>query len=580
MAPSAEQLKNEGNRLLNAGQVEAAAAAYRAALEVDPAYVPALNNLGLLLKQTGQRREGESCLRRAIAQDPADYELHNNLAVLLHEEGRLDEALASYGAALRLMPDDGYSNGNYGGLLSQLGRSEEAIDYCRRAAELCPDTVAVWSTLAKVLRDAGQVDAALPVLERARHLPGASGEQLSAYLSALIYPPAMVGGQEWPAYAEFDREHVVPRLRNGFQHQRGAVAGRKIRLGYVSGALRSHATYFFIVGVLAQHDHVLFEVFVYDTALAKDALTARLIPYADHYADCAGLVDRVLAERLHADRLDLLIDLDGHIGHNAQLALAWKPAPRQFTWLGFPHSSGSSAIDGWLSDRHITGPGFADPHCEQLALLPDFYMVFDPGTTPPVSPLPASRRGFLTFGSFNAPNKLNDDVLRAWAQVVLAVPDAQLLIAASPGPHFEQRVATVLEQAGLARHRVRFARACLHPDFLALHGEADVALDPFPVNGTTTSLFGLWMGVPLLTVAGTSHRARVGLSLLENLGLAEWIAATPADLPQRALALTGDLARLAELRAGLRQQMAASPLCDSERFTRALEAILADSCRQ
>lgn len=579
MSSSAEELKNEGNRLLNGGQVEAAAAAYRAALEVDPAYVPALNNLGLLLKQTGFRLEAESCLRRAISHDPADHELHNNLAVLLHEAGRLDEALLCYGAALRLRPDDGYSNGNYGGLLAQLGRAEEAVDYCRRAAELCPDAVAIWSTLAKVLRDAGQVEAALPVLERARRLPGAAGEQISAYLGALIYPPEMVGGREWPAYAEFDRQHVQPRLANGFRPLRAPVVGRRIRLGYLSGALRSHATYFFIAGVLAQHDHSQFEVFIYDTALAKDALTARLVPFADRYADCAGLADRGLAERIHADRLDLLIDLDGHIGHNAQLALAWKPAPRQLTWLGFPHSTGSSAIDYWLSDRHIAGPGFADPHSEQLLLMPDFYMVFDAGQAPPVNELPALRRGFLTFGSFNAPNKLNDEVLRRWAEVVLAVPASQLLIASSPGPAFEQRVGAVLAAAGLPAERVRFARAGLHPDFLALHGEADVALDPFPVNGTTTSLFGLWMGLPLLTVAGMSHRARVGLSLLENLGLDEWIVDRPEQLAPRAAALCAELPRLAALRSGLRPRLAASALCDSVRFTRELESRLTEICR-
>ena len=570
-------LKNEGNRLLNTGQVDAAAAAYRAALAVDPDYVPALNNLGLLLKRLGQRRDAEDCLRRAIALTPDDFELHNNLAVLLHEEGRLDAALASYGRALEIMPDDGFARGNFGGLLSQMGRGEEAIPHCRRAAELCPDSVAVWSTLGKVLIDAGQVDEAMPVLLRALQMPDAGGEQFSAYLQALIYPPGNIGGHEWPAYEEFDRRHVQARLAAGLRHLPVADQACRIRLGYLSSALRSHATYFFIVGVLAHHDHTRFEVFVYDATLTKDQLTTRLMPYADHYADCSGLVDRPLAERIHADRLDILIDLDGHIGHNAQLALAWKPAPLQITWLGFPHSSGSSAIDLWVSDRHIAGAGFADPHCEQLALMPGFYMVFDAGAAPEVSDSPVGRNGFITFGSFNAPNKLNDEVLRTWAKVLLAVAGSQLLIAASPGPQFEQRVSAVLVQAGIPASRLRFARACAHQDFLALHAEADVALDPFPVNGTTTALFGLWMGVPLLTVAGISHRARVGLSLMENLGLPEWIAATPGDLPQRALALTSDWAKMARLRAGLRQRMADSPLCQGAEFTRAFESILANA---
>jgi len=578
MSGQAEAQKNAGNSLLNSGDVEGAIAAYRLALEIDPTFVPALNNLALALKRTGQRQEGEKLLRKALALAPEDFELHNNLAVLLHEEARLDEAELSYRNALRIRPGDGITNGNFGGLLSQTGRGEEAIAYCLQAADASPDSIAVWSTLGKVLADVGQVEQAMPYLEKAATLPGSGIEQASAYLFALNYPPAMAGGLEWEAYVEFDRRHVQPRLAAGFSHPAKTGAPAKLRLGYVSGALSSHATYFFIIGVLSNHDHSRFEVFLYDTAIAKDGHTAHLASFADTYRDCVGLADRDLAERIHADRLDVLVDLDGHMGtNNAQLAMAWKPAPTQVTWLGYPHSTGSSAVDIWLSDRHITGSGFADPHSERLLLLPDFYMVFDPGPAPEVSPAPVLRNGYLTFGSFNAAKKINDEVLQTWARVVLSVPDARLLIAASPGPAFEQRVSEVLKQAGLAPGRVRFARSCPHPDFLALHHDVDIALDPFPVNGTTTSLFSLWMGLPLLAVAGVSHRARVGLSLMKNLGMAEWVAASPAELPGLARALTADLQRLAELRASLRERVRASPLCDAPKFTRALESLLREA---
>ena len=577
MPQSAEALKNEGNRLLGAGQVEAAIAAYRAALDLDPAYVPALNNLALTLKQTGGRREAEVCLRKAIEVAPDDAELHNNLAVLLHEAGRLDEALLAYGNALDIDPADGFANSNYGGLLSQTGRREPAIEYCRRATVAVPDSVAAWSTLGKVLFDAGRIDEALPVLEWAARMPGAGSEQMSALLYALLYLPGNAGGGEWPAYREFDRDYVLPRRASGFRGAAPAAVGR-LRLGYLSGAIRSHATCFFIGGVFAHHDRAQIEVFLYDTAQARDEVSARLSGRVEHHVDCAYLADRALAERIRADRLDLLIDLDGHIGHNAQLALAWQPAPRQLAWLGYPHSTGSSAIDYWLTDRHIAGTGQAEPHVEQLVPMPDFYMVFDPGPAPPVTPLPAIRNGFVTFGSFNAPNKLNDDVLQAWAAVLRAVPESRLLVAASPGPDFDQRVLALLGAAGVAAARVRFAATCSHAEFLALHAEADVALDPFPVNGTTTSLFGLWMGLPLLTVAGQSHRARVGLSLMENLGMAEWIAASPDALVDCALRRCADLDGLAALRAGLRERVRQSPLCDGEGFTRNLERHLHRLC--
>lgn len=568
--------KDEGNRRWQSGDLAGARAAYEAALAADPHYVPALNNLALLCKQAGDYEPAEACLRAALAVTPEDAELHNNLAVLLHETGRLETALASYQAALATNPADAFAQGNCGALLSQLGQGEAAIPYCRRAVELAPDSADLRLSLGKVLRDVGQMDAALPELARAAKTPGAGIEHLSAWLFALLYPPEHAGGVEWPAYRDFDREHVQPRLAQRFRHVRAPASGRRLRLGYVSGALRGHVTYFFIAGVLAQHDHGRFEVFLYDTAAAKDDKTAVLARYADHYVDCRGRADRTLAERIYADRLDVLIDLDGHIGFNAQLALAWKPAPVQVSWLGFPHSTGSGAIDYWLSDGHIAAAGFPEPRSEKIECMPDFYMVFAAGDAPPVTPLPALTNGYVTFGSFNAPNKLNDAVLRAWARVLLRVPNARLLMASMPGPAFEARVAAVMAAAGWPASRTRFVRACDHPRFLALHGEVDVALDPFPINGTTTSLFGLWMGVPFLSVEGISHRARVGLSLLRTLGLdRECLVDDPDRLPDCAAALTADLTALARLRAGLRERMAASPLCDAPRFTRALEARVA-----
>lgn len=579
MPGRAEALKNEGNRRLAAGDVSAAVDAYRAALAEDPDYVPALNNLALVYKRSGRRGEAESLLRKAIAVASWDAELHNNLAVLLHEAERLEEALAAYGEALRIDPADGFANGNYGGLLSQTGRREDAITYCRRATEAAPDSVACWATLGKVLFDAGQIDAAMPVLEHAARMTGAGSEQASAWLYALLYRPENAGGGEWTAYQEFDRNYVSARRSCGFRTGNPSpVSGRRLRLGYLSGALRGHATSFFIGGVLANHERARYEVFVYDTALVKDGTNRRLLALAEHAIDCSGLGDRALAERIHDDRLDLLVDLDGHIGYNAQLALAWQPAPRQLGWLGYPHSTGSSAIDYWLSDEHVVGPRHAEPHVEHLVTMPDFYMVFDAGPAPAVGALPALRNGYLTFGSFNAPNKINDKVLRSWAQVLAAVPESRFLLASSPGPQFEQRVVAIFKAAGVTAHRLRFKPQCRHDEFLALHGEADIALDPFPVNGTTTSLFGLWMGLPLLTVAGASHRARIGLSLMENLGLPEWVVAVPDDLPQRAAELLADRERLAAVRSGLRERMQRSPLCDAGRFTHHFEQRISDLC--
>jgi len=367
---------------------------------------------------------------------------------------------------------------------------------------------------------------------------------------------------------------------------------RRLRIGYVSDDFRDHVTNCFFEPVLECHAAQgrasvaqgqgrpgataagQFEIFCYDTCPHPDAVTGRLQRLAHHWRPIAGLSDDAVAELVRKDAIDILVDLKGHTDNHRLLVFARKPAPLQVTWLGYPGTTGLDAMDYWVSDRHIADTGMTDQyHSEQLLRMPDFYMVFRPKAGDmPVGPLPALTNGHVTFGSFNALAKIGPAVIALWAEVLKAVPGARLLIAAIPEGQARTRLAEQFGRAGIPEERLILKGRAAHEDFLRLHHEVDIVLDAFPYNGTTTSLHDLWMGLPIVTLAGTFHASRVGVSLMTNLGLPELIAQSPADYVRIARDLAADTPRLNALRAGLRERLRASPLMDAARFTRNLEA--------
>jgi predicted O-linked N-acetylglucosamine transferase (SPINDLY family) len=333
---------------------------------------------------------------------------------------------------------------------------------------------------------------------------------------------------------------------------------------------------YFFEPVLAAHDAAAFEVFCYSDAPVADAVTQRLRAQAGQWRDIAGLSDERVAALIRADRIDLLVDLAGHTARNRLLVFARRPAPVQATWLGYPNTTGLAAIDFRVTDAVSDPPGQTEAwHTEELVRLAGPFSCYaPPAESPPVSPLPALAAGHVTFGCLNNLAKLTPPTVALWAQLLGAVAGSRLLLKASG----------LADAETAARLRQEFAGQGIDPARLDLRGagqsvarhlgvyhQVDVALDPFPYNGTTTTCEALWMGVPVVTLAGDAHVSRVGASLLTHLDLTACIAESPAAYVDRARGLAGDLARLAVLRAGLRERLRASPLCDGPGFTRQLE---------
>jgi predicted O-linked N-acetylglucosamine transferase (SPINDLY family) len=352
---------------------------------------------------------------------------------------------------------------------------------------------------------------------------------------------------------------------------------RRLRIGYVSPNLGSHSVSYFIEPVLAQHDRSAFEVYCYHTGPYCDETTERIEASVDVWRQVDALGDDALAKLIADDRIDVAVDLAGHTLLGRLAVFARRPAPVQITWLGYPNTTGLSTLDYRISDAIADPEPAADArHTERLLRIPGSFLCYQPPLDAPDVAHRETGAGEIVFCSFNTVQKVNDKVIALWARVLNAVPGSRLLI--KGGRVLEQQSVAQRLRDAFDAHGIDASRLELHAwieeraDHLALYGTADIALDTWPYNGTTTTCEAMWMGVPVVTLVGESHMSRVGATLLEAVGLNALVARTPDDYVASAAALASDIARRRALRATMRARLSASPLLDHAGFTRKLEA--------
>jgi predicted O-linked N-acetylglucosamine transferase (SPINDLY family) len=588
-----------------------AIAAYRRAIELDPRYAEAHTGLGLVLQELGQFDDALACHRRALEIVPDYAEAHNNLGIVLQQRGRLAEAAACYERAVQLKPDLAAAHINLGVVLQRQGMLEKAAICYRRGLTLESESAEGFANLGVALAELGQLDEAIACQQRALHANpqfakahlnlgnalkdrGDLGEAVVCYRRALELEPGYVEAHsnllytmhytpEYDARAICDEhrrwnsQHAAPLARDHRPHENDATPDRRLRVGYVSPDFRAHPLAHIAGPLFAHHDHRAFEVFFYSDVPRPDDVTARLRRQADGWREVFGRTDAEVAEQIRADRIDILVDLALHMAYHRLLVFARKPAPVQVSWFAYPSTSGLSAIDYRLTDPYLDPPGAVeDAYVEQSIRLPDCFWCYDPQTEdPPVGPLPAESGGGVTFGSLNNFCKINPAVIRLWAEVLRAVANSRLLVLAKTGSHRE-RFLRAMEQAGVAPDRVEFAGLRSRAEYLQLYQRIDVGLDTFPYNGHTTTLDALWVGVPIVSLAGGTAVHRAGRSLLSNLGRPHWAVDTPEQYVKTAVELCADIPRLAAIRGALREELRRSPLMDGRRFARGMEAAYRD----
>ena len=558
------------------GQLDRAASCFAQALNRRTDYVDALVALGEVLTRQGKLESAFAHFGRALALRPDSVEAHVNMGIVFAARREFDRALVHYGRALALQPDSVEARNGMGNVFARQDRWAQAAEHYGRALTLDPDSPIIHANLASALIYQREFGQALAHYERALVLQPGQVQFHSNLLQALNYVPGTDNAAFYAAHREYARRHEEPLAGSAVAHPNDHCAARRIKVGYVSSSFRQHSIAHFIEPVLKRHDHRQFEVFCYSNNAVDDAVTARLQSCVDAWRFITGRSDEDVADQIRVDRIDILVDLDGHCGTNRLPVFARKPAPVQVTWIGYPNTTGLSAMDYRITDGYADPIGVTDRfHSETLLRLPDCFSCYAPPLdAPEVGELPALNAGYVSFGSFNALVKINSGVMALWARLLKAIPDSCLVL---KNRSLEEAVTQRSIQDFFANEGVPEERLILlgHSPSQVAHLEhyrrIDIGLDPFPYNGTTTTCDALWMGVPVITLAGAMHVSRVGVSQMMTLGLPQLIAGSEQEYIGIGVRLAGDLRALAELHRELRCRMSASPLADAPRLTRNLE---------
>lgn len=558
-----------------AGNLDAAEQIYRQVLAVEPNHADALHLFGLIAYQRGQFEIAIESICKAIALQGEAPAFHNSLGEVFRAVGEADKAVACYRRALALNKAYAEAHNNLGIVLNVQDKLADAIASYRAALAYKPDFAAAYNNLGNALQAQGQLDEAVACFQKALAAKPDFNTAHSNLLLSMCYNPAC--GPEVIAanHREWNERHARPLASQIRPHKNDRNPERRLRVGYVSADFSTHSVSYFLESLLAAHNRGNVEVFCYSAGARADQVTGRLQASADVWRKIMGLNDEAVADLVRADRIDILVDLSGHTAGNRLLVFARKPAPVQVTYLGYGTTTGLATMDYRLTDRFLSPADSREWNAEEMVRLPGCFACYrPPADAPSVAPPPSVRAGHVTFGSFNNLAKVTPAVIGLWAKVLHALPDAKLILKnrTLADTAQQERYRALFAKSGIAAARITFIPQTASPaDHLAFYGRIDIALDPFPYNGHTTTCEALWMGVPVITLAGAMFYSRYGASMLSNLGLEEFIATTPEGYAEKAVALANDRKRLSSLRAELRPRMAASPLCDAKTLTGEVE---------
>jgi len=590
---------------------EDAVAALKRAQRLRPGYEPTLNQLMDLLRQRSRFAEAIECAQSALAVGPDSVDAVLNLSLATTDAGDLDQALTLAEKAVKLGPNDaraylalgharaarkeldqsiaayekaiaidpGFVN-VYSCLstaLRQAGRVDDAIDVCRRSVAVRPDVAAGHANLGVLLCDIGDVDGAMASVRTAMKLnPNAPGPYTGLAM-VINYQAGAEQSQIRAAAGEFDERFARPLATTIQPHGNDRSPDRRLRIGYVSADFYTHIIGRIALPIFRAHNRSDFEVFVYSNVKTPDRFTQEIRNCADVWREIRPLSDERVADLIRADKIDILIDLAVHTIDHRLLVFARKPAPVQVTHLGYPGTTGMTAMDYRLTDVNLDPPGEHDDwYVEKSHRLPHTFWCYEEiRPSPDVNPLPATTNGHVTFGCLNVIHKSNTSSLARWARVMAAVAGSRLVMLAPVGSA-RARVIEFMASQGIESSRIEFVGRQDPMPYLSTYHRIDIGLDTLPYNGHTTSLDSYWMGIPVVTQVGATVVGRAGLSQLSNLGLTELVAQNDEEFVRIAVELAADLPRLAALRGELRQRMRNSPLMNA----RACTAEIEDAYRQ
>jgi protein O-GlcNAc transferase len=560
-----------GFALMELRQYDAAAESLENAVSLNPASVDGHYMLGKVCIELQRPEAARSHWRRAHELSPAFEHLYGAYCHLLFKLGDLNEAKAVISTGIAAHPGNASLPFFLGNVHSEKGDFQAAADAYQKARALGLNTPELLSNLANALRHLGHLEQALAMSREAELAQPNDASIVSNYLFTMQYSSHFSKQEKFAEHVAFAERFEQPLTQQWGNYSNERSTTRRLRIGYVSGDFRHHSLAFFFEPILAHHDHSKYEIFCFYAHPVEDAATARFKKLATHWVACSAMSDDELASTIRSLSIDVLIDLSGHTAHNRLLTFARKPAPIQMTWLGYQSTTGLRAIDYRITDEALDPTGTSEHlHSERLLRLPASGTFMGLPGGPAVNELPALRGRPFTFGCLNNPSKITDEVIALWARILGEVASARLLIG-NATPALVERVTSMLGKHGVGGDRLLFRPKMSLTEYLALHGEVDVALDTFPYNGGTTSFHSLWMGVPVIALQGQTSLSNVGVTLMRGVGLGEFCAATTDEYVARAVYFSTHLAELATIRGGLREKMTTMGNGLSHDVTRYLE---------
>lgn len=568
---------NLGAALSEAGHLERARAVAQSLVDDEPQSAEAHLNLGNVLVHSGKGRMGVRAFRKALDLRPGYPEAHFNLATFL---GSRDDLVLAIGFLERKVREQGDSVQNLAMLASAKqagGHMAEAEVLCKKILERQSDNSVALITLASCMSARGDVRGAIDLYARVV----AADPSQAAVASNIAFETTNLDGMDREAvfrahtgWARQYTESVAP-IDRGYTPDRDPR--RKLRIGYISGDFVLHPVGFLLREILACHDREHFEVYCYSMVVRPEDVLPEIKAAAHVWEEVFLLSDDELATLIASHRIDIMVDLSGHTAYHRLLALARRPAPVQVEWIGYFHSTGMTAIDYFITDPTTTPPDGGQRFTEIPVYLPNSRFCYGaPAHAPDVAPVPCLRNGHITFGSFNRLPKVTESIVAAWSRILHGVPGSRMVLKslALSEADTRERVWARFADYGITAARVDLREVSGHTAMLAEYGDIDIALDTCPFNGGMTTLEALWMGVPVVTVAGNTVVSRQTVSVLANIALDAELAFADLDTyVAGAVALAANPERLRALRADLRPRMQASPLRDAPQFTRDLEAL-------
>jgi predicted O-linked N-acetylglucosamine transferase (SPINDLY family) len=555
---------------------------YRQLLQSNPDNAVAWHNLGMACYLQKRTAEAINALRKSIELRGDYVEAINNLGAILSAEDRVDEAVEVFRKAIALSPRWTEPMINIGNTLRNHNRFDESIQAYRQAVAADPKNVDAHHYLASALGRQGLRELSLQHYYEALRLKPNDVVIHSSLLFVLSYDPCIDPAILLNEHVWWDRLHGqgLSPIR---PHTNAAVPDRKLRVGFVSPDFRTHPVARFMLPIYESHDRAQLELYSYAQMHKLDAVSERFRTLSDGWRITYGKTDPQIAEMVRADGIDILIDLAGHTGGNRIGAFTYQPAPVQVSYLGYPNTTGLKTVQYRLTDAMIDPPEQTPYYTEQLVRIPQVWCCYQPpADAPDVSPLPCLKNGFITFACMQNLMKLNDGVIELWARVLKAVPGSKLRLYRNTLDGMARKhFAGKLQEHGVGPE-------CFEMDnvsedgsgHLAKYAEVDISLDTQPWSGHATTCETLWMGVPMLTMRGARPSGRMSASILAAVGLDDLIAETADDLVAIAVRAAREPARLASLRASLRERMRQSKLCDATHFTANFESALREMWRR